>query len=225
MQQTIEVTVPKPEQAITWLDRARAAQITNQIQAREAGELLHGIADLRKLAEEHHRPIISSAHKTHKTACDALKRVDEPLAQAEGVIRQKLSAYALEETRKAEEERRRIEEEARRQQEEEAESAIAEAEAQGASAEEVAALVAQADSAPVMAVPVPAAPVRLAAGVSATERWACQVVDVRALCKGIADGLVSVEMVIPNQSALNKMAAAMKGTFNIPGSRRHARWA
>ena len=216
MQPQTTIDAPKPEQALTWLEKANTCTITTPAQCEIAAEMLHGIADLRKLAEEHHRPIISSAHKTHKIACDALRSVDEPLAKAEQAIRLKLGAYAAEVRRREDAERRRIEEEARRRAEEEAEAAIAEAESQGASPAEVAALIAEAEAAPMVMV-APEPPKRVAAGISTTERWSVEVVNIRELCRGIAEGKVSPVMVLPNAAALNNLVRALRGSFDLPG--------
>lgn len=54
-------------------------------------------------------------------------------------------------------------------------------------------------------------------GVSITPRWKVEEVDIKALCKAVADGLVSSELIEANMTALNKMASSMKEFMKVPG--------
>lgn len=218
MQQT---ALQKPDAGVAneWLTRVNGLQIITSDQAAIAGEWLHAIAQLRKAAEDHHRPVIQKAHEAHKEALAALKRIDDPLARAESALRPKIAGYADRIRREEEAERRRVEEEARRAQEAEAEARIEEAEQQGATPEEVAAIVAAAEAAPAVIVAPSPKPQPIAPGVGTAERWTAQVTDIKALCRAIADGTVSTEFVVPNATALNQMARSQKQTFNVPGCR------
>ena len=217
----IPIDQPNPvaeleQQALTWQERARAVQIaTPEAHVTACGFLL-AIKELRKKAEEHHRPVIDAAHKAHQQALAALKRIDGPLAEAEGIIKPKISGYETEQKRIGEENRRKHEEEARRQQEELIEAAAQQAEEQGASPEEVQAIIEQ----PVIVPPPVSAPTfQPVSGVSTSVNWKAEVTDLRALCRAIAEGKAAPTLVLPNSTALNGMARALKQSLNVPGCR------
>lgn len=212
--------------ARTHEQEARSIIVRDQASLDAAGEFLNGIKALRAEAEAHHRPLISSAHETHKRAIEALRRVDEPLARAEALVKPKISGF-IEEQRRIEAERKRIEDERicreeqerKRAQEEALEADIEAAEARGASADEIRAMIEQpVKETAFRPTPVPAAPrVEAPKGIQTREQWSAQVVNIRELCRAVADGKVPEALVTPNATVLNQMARALKQTMNIPG--------
>jgi len=162
--------------ALTLSERAALLKIEDQPSYDVAVDVLKGIKALRNEAEAHHRPTIDLAHKTHKSAVEALKRVDVPLEQAERLIKGTMAAWTIEQERirraeenrlrleaakaheaqerirRAEEERLRLEQEKAR--EDELEQQIELAEAEGADETEVLAMIEQA----AMAQPLPPPP-------------------------------------------------------------------
>jgi hypothetical protein len=56
-----------------------------------------------------------------------------------------------------------------------------------------------------------------AGGISYREQWACEVVDLKELCKAIGEGIVSPTLVRPNTAELNSLARGMKKHLNVPG--------
>ncbi len=215
------ITRPEPdprleEQALTWQERARGIQICVPEQHLAACDLLLAIKALRNKAEEHHRPVIAAAHKAHQQALAALERIDGPLAEAEGLIKPKIAAYEDEQKRIEAENQRRADEKARREQEELLEAQVQQAEEQGASPEEVQAIIEQPIIVPR---PVTAPTFQRVAGVSTSVTWKAEVTDIRALCRAIGEGKAAQTLVLPNSTALNGMARALKQSFSIPGVR------
>jgi len=177
--QTVVAEQPKPapakiEQQVTTLaQQVTAYTISDQAGYERAVELTRGVKALQAKAEAHHRPVIDAAHKAHRAALDALKRILDPLQAAEATLKQRIGAWVEAENRRREEEARKAREEAARIQREaeerqraeyerqlaeareraeqerlereaQIEAALEEAEANGASAVEVEAIMAQA---------------------------------------------------------------------------------
>jgi len=205
------------KQASSVAERANAVLVVDQFSYDAAVEMLKGVKELRGMAETHHRPMIDAAHKSHKAALDALKKIDAPLAAAEATIKGKLGHFTAEQERKAAEERRRLEEEARRRREEEIEAELAAAEASGAAPAEVAAMIEQAERAPVFA-PRPAVPeFRPAAGVSTRGRIEAKVTDFGALVRFVAANPRYQNLLAVNETALNQLARAQGEHMALPG--------
>ena len=172
------------------------------------------IVGLRKQVVEHHKPIKEAAHKAHKTAIAAEKKLLDPLQQAETCLKRSIAAWDQEQQRIRQEEQRRLEA-AQRKADEEARLALAQdAEANGATPETVDEIL----DTPVVTPSVVAAPTyEKGNGVSTSVRWHAEVVDIKALCLAVAQGRASANLVQPNLPALNGMARAMKQTMNVPG--------
>lgn len=234
--------------ALTFPERATALTIRDQQSYGLVVELMRAVKDMRAEAETEIRPTIDAAHKAHKTALGLLQRIDDPLKQAETICKGKISSWEMEQRRIEDEARRRAEEEARRAAEVERQRlalelekarlaaeeaalvAAAEAEAAGASTDAINAILEQPDAVveemqavlaqPVIAVAIPAAPTyERAAGVSVAKTYRAEVVDVRKLAAAVGAGLWPVNLIEANQSALNAMARASKGSIQIPGVR------
>ena len=205
-------------QALTWSEQASAIAVVDQASHDRAAEMLLSVKDLRNKAEEHHRPMIEAAHRTHKATIEALKRIDGPLESAERILKSRIGTFQIEQQRLQAERERLAREEAERLKAAETEREIEAAEAAGASIDEVSAIIEQADMRPA---PLPIVPVAFERpkGVSTRLVYSAEVFDMRALCRAIGEGKVSPELVAPNASALNRMAAALKGTMQIPGVR------
>jgi hypothetical protein len=235
-------------QALTFSERARALTIIDQATYGAVIELMRGIKDLRLEAENHHRPVIDAAHKTHKAALAALQRIDDPLKQGEFICKGKIGTWEMEQRRIEEEARRKAEEEARRAQEaerqrlalelekarlaaEEAKMAAAmEAEVAGASIDAITAILEQPDTVveemravleqPIVMPAIQIAPTyERASGVSIAKRYKAEVFDIKLLAAAVGRGEAVVNLIEANQSALNAMARASKGSIKIPGVR------
>lgn len=128
-----------------------------------------------------------------------------------------LKAAILQWDREQERQRREAEAKARMIADEERrrlETAAAEERAKG-NAETAHSLAAAAE----FVAPVPVVQAPKFAGETKREIWRAEVVDMVALCRAVADGLVDAANVEPNLPVLNKQASALKAALNIPGVR------
>lgn len=182
-----------------------------------AVEFLKGIKALRAEAEEHHRPIIDAAHKTHKAACDALNRIDKPLKDAEGIVKGQVGAFDLAEEKKRADAQRQAEEAARKEQERLAVATAEAAEAAGASVEEAHAIFQEEMTAPPVIPAMPPAAVQDKQGVGTRYNYKVQVRDLPALLKFVLENPTFQKFVEANETALNSFARMQKEAFDIPG--------
>jgi colicin import membrane protein len=201
-------------ESMSWPERAKACAVTNDATAIAAGEMLTGIKTLRARIAETMDPIIRSAHNAHRVACDQKKTLDAPLLEAETTLKRAIGAWTEAEDRRRREEEARLREIARKAEEDArvAEAADLEAAGEGELAQQVLEMPA---FAPSPTLPKPAA----AAGVTTQLRWKAELVDLRALCRAVADGTAPIEAVSANMPTLNRLAVALKQSFNVPGVR------
>jgi hypothetical protein len=214
----VEDTVrPELEQkALTLPQQAKQITIGDQQTYDHAIEFLKGVAAMRKQIVDHHAPLKKKAHEAHKAICDAETELLKPVTEAEQTAKRAIATWDAEQRRLAAETERKQREELERIAAEEIEAAAVEAEAQGASASEVAAIIEQ----PLIVPEIRIEPTfQRASGVATTTTWRAEVVNMRELCRAIADGKLSTEYVLPNTTALNARARAEKQTLSIPGVR------
>lgn len=221
---TLQIELVEPEtkqieeKALTITERAQAVQITDQPTYDGAVELLRGVKALRKEAEAHHRPMIEAAYRAHKAATDALKRIDDPLKQAESHVKGRIGAWDMEQERIRREAQQRLEAEARRKAEEEALAAAIAAEQAGASGAEVDAVIEEAQYAPVVAPPPP--PVyEKASGVVTRTTYTPEVTNPSELVRHIAAHPELTYLLSVNMPALRSMVKAQGAQFRLPGVR------
>ncbi|HEX5431516.1 MAG TPA: hypothetical protein VFW83_06095 [Bryobacteraceae bacterium] len=215
----LPVNQPQPDikqRALTLSESARALSVVDQGTYNRACDMLLGIKDLLKQADTVHDPSIAAAHAAHKAALKAKGDVAAPLQDAERILKCAIGSWEAEQRRIQEEAERKARVEAERLQAEALESQIEEAEAAGASENEVLAIIEQ--PRPVMQ-PVVVPVYERTKGVSTLTVYSAEVFDMKALCRAVAEGRASANLVTPNNTALNQMARAMKETFNIPGVR------
>lgn len=125
--------------ALSVPEQARAIKIKDVESYKKAAELLLQIKDLRKEIDDAYDDIIKAAHDAHKKAITKKKKYEEPLAEAERIIKPSIAAYQAEQERKRREEEARLAEEARKKEEDERLAKAIEAEDEGMSdvAEEI----------------------------------------------------------------------------------------
>lgn len=214
---TVEVEVQVMEQtALSWPARALAIKIIDQSTYNHASALIKEIRKMKSLVKEYHKPIKQKTDMAHKEAVATEKRALDPLDKADDIISEELSRWDVEQERLRKEAQAKADAEAKRLADLAATAEAKAAKANGATQEVVDAIL----TAPV---PVPS-PVVLptfqkADGLSTRKTWAAELSDIKALCRAVAEGKASPEYVLPNMVALNKLASAMKTTFNIPGVR------
>lgn len=201
----------------TMLERARAIEIRDQETAERAAELARAIKELRTEAEAHHRPVIQAALEAHRRALEAFRRIDEPLKAAEAEIKRRLAAWTAEQERLRIEAERRAREEAERLAAELLEAQIEQMEASGAAPEEIHAVIAGAEAMPVIAPPAPAPP--RPQGVATRTTYRAEVVSLIDLVRWVATHPEHLNLVSPNQPALNALARAQGAAMQLPGVR------
>jgi len=208
------------QDALTWPLRAVAHVIEDPVTYVRASEFLLDIKRLRKEVDAAFDPIISKAHEAHREACAQKKKAEAPLAEAEQILKRGLVAWDTEQERlRREEEQRlqeraRVEEEARRAQEAAALETAANATGDESLRAEAEQLINEPSAAPAIALPRSTPKV---AGLSYRENWTAQVIDLRALCRAIADGQQPTTLVVACQPALNQLARALKAQLRVPG--------
>lgn len=218
---TMPPTRPDPaleDRTLTLAEQALGLTVVDQVTHDNAAELLLAVKGLRNEAEAHHRPMINAAHQSHKISLAALQKIDDPLKQAEQILKTRIGGWEAEQLKLQAEQERIAREQAEAARAAETEAEIEQAEAAGAPVEEVQAIISQAEMRPTPR-PVVAPTFVKAKGVSTVMVYAAEVFDIKALCRAVADGKVSSEMVQPNMTALNGMARALKSTMQIPGVR------
>lgn len=203
--------------ALTLSERAALLKIEDQPGYDVAVDFLKGVKALRNEAEAHHRPVIDAAHKAHKAAVDALKRIDVPLEQAERLIKGTMAAWTLEQERirRAEEDRLRLEQEKAR--EAELEAQLEQAEAEGANETEVLAMIEQAAMAPAPPPPTVAPVYKPAAGVAVRKTYAAEVTSLRLLIQHVAQRPDLEYLLAADLPKLNQLARMQGVGLRIPG--------
>lgn len=201
-----------------------------------AGEQLRQVKSLQKRIEETRFSMTRPIDAAKQAVMQFWRPFEDQAASAERALKGKMLAFQQEAERQRREELERLrrEEEARRAEElrraEEA-AAAARAEAEKAieagdiqAAEEAAAqadvIESQAElvaDSPVIVAPTTAAP--KAAGVSMRDNWKAEVTDFAALVRAAAARPELLALLKPDDTALRKMAGALKSGAAIPGVR------
>ena len=210
---TTTITVPDTSsdnaRASAAVAQARALVVNDALSLDLAGTLLREGAQLKAGIVARLAPAKDAAFKAHRAISGLERDLTAPIDEARAIISPKILAYQ-------EAERRRLEAEARA----EAERLRVQAEADRQSAAKELDAMGETDLAcAVLDEPAPIiAPVRVAApsvaGVAVRETWRAEVYDFAALVAAVRP-----ELLLPNQSALDALARALKSAGNIPGVR------
>ncbi len=171
--------------------------VTDQQSYEAAGEILRNIATVKKNIKAHFAEPKKKAAEAHKAICALENNLLSQVADRETEIRQKMTVYW-----QAEQKRIAAEEERKRKEAEEMAKLAQEAEAAGDTETAVEAVA----MAAVTQATVTEAP--KAAGISFREVWRAKVID---------PDKVPREYLIVNQSALDAVAKATRGSIKIAG--------
>ena len=187
--------------------------IYDQESANAGGLVLASIKAYKKRVQQVMDPIVQATHKAWKVAVAQRDGLLEPAVQAEQTVKQRLTAWE-----QAEEARRKqVQEAMQREARQEAarqhatQARILEEQGQTAAAE----AVRQAPAPVVFTPPPPPAP--RVQGVGFRDQWSAHVTDLRKLVEAVARGDQALDLLQPNQTALNKLAVALKDHLNVPG--------
>ena len=199
----------------TLADEARALEVYDQDTYDFAAERLRAVVVLRTEIIEHHAEMKHRSYEAWQAVIAAEKRLLDPVADAERTCKRAIAAYETEQRRIQAEARQRAEAEAQAVAAEQREREIEQAEAAGADAEEVAALCAE--PLPMVLPEEPPATFQKAAGISTANSWKGECVSLPLLVRAIAEGKANVSLVAPNNTAINALARATRGTLSVPG--------
>jgi hypothetical protein len=191
-------------EALSIPGKAKALAIVDNATYQQAGEMLITIKSIRKQVDASFDPIIKAAHNAHKAAVAEKKRIEEPLATAEGILKPAMAAWnqKQEDARRAEE--ARLQALAIKAEEDRRLAAAATAQAAGDTRAADAAL-AEPITAPTVVI---ASTTPKLEGVSFTARWTFQIVDA---------SLIPREFLMPDEKRIGQYVRAMKDARPIPG--------
>lgn len=191
-------------------------KIKNQSSYDHAVLLGKTLVMMEQANDNYNDPIIKAANDTHKVAIKKKKLFGAPLALALASLRRKVAQYVQAGREKERQEQLRLEAEKKKRDEAAQLKEAERLEKLGADKEVVdrALEVPPPDAAPP---PVAAPRVQEQKGASVRKNWKAEVVDPIKLIRAVAEKKVSVSLVIPNEKALNKLAKALEGNFDVPG--------
>jgi hypothetical protein len=216
MQAELAVRSKTEERALAMVRQANEIAVTDQASHDYAGELYVQLGDVAKEIDSIFDPSIEAAHASHKAALAAKAKLAGPVAEARRIVKPKVTAWEEDQKRIAAEKQRQAEEAARKIEEESSLALAAEAETKGATPETVNEIL----ETPVVTIaPVVQPAFAKVNGFTSRECWSAEVVDLKALCRAVADGKQPIGLIQANQVALNNMAKALKGLMQVPGVR------
>jgi hypothetical protein len=208
-----DAVVAETAQRVSIVDRASSIVVRSAPELEDANSFLRGVKKAAEEIDERRRSMTKPIDESKKRIMDFFRTPLERLAEAERIVKRTIAGYLTEQERirreaeararaAAEAERRRLEEQAKRQ------------EARGnPEAAETTREIAQSVTTPI------AAPVERPAGLSMRKTYRAKVVDHLELVKAVAEGKAPLNLITPNQSALDGMARALKESFQVPGCR------
>lgn len=193
---------------------AEAFELKTADDYRSAAEFLKTIKgrqhELKSLRETITKPMLAAL----EAARALFRRPEATLADAEQMVKQAMANFDEEQDRERAEAQRKLDEAAERERKrlaQQADRAAAKGETdKAADLQERAAMIV----APIAQQDRPAV-----AGISRRETWRADVVDLRALVRGIADGVVPLAAIEANQKFLNGQARALRSELRYPGVR------
>ena len=209
MQTELQVVENKASEA---LNQAQALVVSDREQYSAAGVFTRGLKSIEKAICETFDPIVTKALAAHREAVAQRKKHLEPIEQAERVVKSKMLSFAEAEARQQAEERR-VAEEAARKAQEEAKLAQAIAAEQKGQLKQAEAILER----PVAPVFIPEQPKAKAEGIGIRTTYSAEVTDLLELCKAVVADPSKLNLILPNQVALNKLATALGNNMRVPG--------
>lgn len=210
--------------AITLLDQAKALLIVTNEDREQAEQIMKDLDAMGKAVFAYLDPPRAKAWEDYQYHKKRLDEAYNPIVNGKKEFKQTCIAWDDEQERLRKEAEQQAQEEARKREEEAQLAAALEAEQSGDKETAEAILAEPVQVAPVIMPRTAPAPSRLSAG---RTFWYATVTNVKELCKAIGAGTASTEFVIGldkdkktgiiSSPALNKLAAAMKNTMNVPG--------
>ena len=192
--------------------QAEGTLVTNDEEYQSAAEFGRAIKAKANEITAFFKPMKDAAHKAHKEVCEREKKMLEPLAKAEKLVKQAMGAYVTEQERK----RKEAEEAARRAAAAEAERKLADAislEEQGRE-DEAAAAIEEAEVIDTVgsSLTISAAPPKVK-GVTAKKDYEIVSVD----GANVPINFAGIELRPVDTAAVMRLIRASKGSIQIPG--------
>lgn len=214
----------------SWASRARGLSIVDRESCTNASLLLRSVKTLRVQVQQWFAPHLEAAMETKRKAeaarkalADEQARMEQPLVDAETILKRGLLAFEQEQERLRLAEEQRLQEEARKHAETVTLAAAAALEREAvetgdeAMRQEAEDILSQPIETPVVSV---AKAVPKVQGVTYRDNWkAHPAVDIKALAAAVAAGNVPTTFLVPDMTAINQFARATKGTHPVPGIR------
>jgi hypothetical protein len=208
-----EVEVLKQE-AVTFYDTVKGQTITTVQDYEQAREGLLEVKSRLKKIDEKTDPMKAKTWEAHQATLAFIKEAKAPYLEAEIFFKKEISRFltAEEIRRKAEENRLRLI--AEKEAEERRLEAALRAEEEG----DIEEMEATLNEVPAF-VPPPIVPrtVQTGNGIQMREVWTCEVTDLKALVKAVAEGKVAIVAIQANTTFLGQQARSLKGSMNYPG--------
>lgn len=200
------------------IERSRTLKITDQPSYDYAAESLAGAAFLEKRIIAHYEPLRVAAKNSYDAILEAKRRDLEPVLEVKQILSRATAQFDLLQERLRQEMQNRQDEEAAKIATEKRQLEIKNAKEMGATKEDVREMKAT----PITFISPTVDPVynRSKYVSKPIERWRAEVLGddgLLFLVKAIAAGKSQLILILPNQTALNKMATALKDKMNVPG--------
>lgn len=179
-----------------------------------AAKYLQTIKAARKRVADILDPFVKGAYDAWKKAVAERNKYDEPLDNAESIVKPAMAKWYSEEQERIQAEQRRLEAEARKREEERrlAEAIHADENGDRAGAESI--LEQPINVAPVV---LPTAP--RVSGISMRDEWKFEVSNLMELAKAVVAGKVPLTAITANEKFLGQQARSLKGEMKYPGVR------
>lgn len=217
-------------EADRWSAMVRDLRITDRASCEQASFLLRSIKNVRADIQRWFAPHVEramdakrQAEAARKGLVDEQTRMEQPLIEAEALVKRNLLAYEQEAERRRADEEARLQAEAQARAEAETLAAAAALEAEAVATGDTE-MLAEAESLLAQPVDAPAVLVKSAMpkvqGVVYRDNWTVHpVIDVQALAGAVARGEAPTSFLAPNLTALRAWAKATQGGVTLPGVR------
>jgi len=101
-------------EALGFPDRAKRIIVHDNLTLTVANDFVHAVKEMRKEVANSYDPIIEKARKTRDEALAQKRKYDDPLKEAEKIIKLHIASYLEEQVESEEKRRKRLEEKRRR---------------------------------------------------------------------------------------------------------------
>lgn len=200
---------------VALVEQSQSITIVDQASYEAAGNMLKDrVKPLLREIDEYWDRDIAGAHALHKSLVGKKKELTAKLEKIESEFKGAMAKFVQAEEAKAAEAQKLLQEQQDAEHRKSLEHTALEAIDQGANEEEVDAIMATKSTAPT---PIVRPGFQKLGGVVAQKKWKAEVLDLKALCRAVADGKAPEAYVEANMTALRKRAQADGPAFNVPG--------